>query len=108
NARGMSARFGKTDLRIWSMADTTMVTFARPRGANTIEHSVSFVGSWSDPKTNFGMQSCHTDVMTALNMINDVIKGWPENVDVQRHLLKADKNVKLDVVAALEAAEKKK
>lgn len=103
--RGMNGRFGQTELRAWASAGRIMLTFARPRAEGEIEHSVSFVGEDDKPLTGFGLQSCHTDILTAVGMINDCIAAWPAGVDDQRQAFKGNEKVKLDVVAAMEASQ---
>lgn len=102
--RGMKGQFSQTELRVWASAGRLMLTFARPRQVSEIEHSVSFIGEDDNPYTGFGTQSCHTDLSTALAMINDVMRLWPKTKPEQRLIFRGDEKVKLDVVAALEAA----
>ncbi|MBI5153242.1 MAG: hypothetical protein HZA36_02175 [Parcubacteria group bacterium] len=58
------------------------------------EDSVSFVAEDEDLLClNAGIQSISTDFRTALDMIEDVIRGWSSNSKEQKKLYKADKEV---------------
>lgn len=115
--RGMTGRFGETDLRTYIIMGRVMFTFARKidktkgeifREGGQIysnEDSISFVGEDNDfLALSAGTQSIHTDLRTGMDMIEDVIKGWPQQEIEQEKVFKADKDVKLDAVAAMEAA----
>ena len=103
--RGMSGRFGKTDLRSFVMAGRVMLTFARRRrGVTTVsdatgaerlrlpyvETSVSFVAEQDDKNgLSAGIQSTQATLIEAMTMIDDVINHWPtskmERSKIYRH-----------------------
>lgn len=108
--RGMSGKFGKTELRTFIMAGRIMFTFARRTKGKTgvyangklvhtlpyQEDSVSFVGEDSDPLClSSGLQSVDTDFRTALDMVEDVIKHWSSDLKTQKKLYKANANVSI-------------
>ncbi|MFA4998869.1 MAG: hypothetical protein WC514_02510 [Candidatus Paceibacterota bacterium] len=118
--RGMTGKFGETDVRTYVIAGRIMFTFARKIDKSkgglfqegeqvySNEDSVSFVGGDDDPLClSAGIQSIHADLKTGMDMIEDVIKGWPEQEKEQKRVFKADKDVKMDVVAVMEAATEK-
>ena len=94
--RGMSGKFGETELRTFIMAGRVMFTFARKidkkrpgifeKGGKIYsnENDISFVGEDGDSLGySAGIQSLNTDFLTALDMMNDVIKGWPAEAGKQ-------------------------
>jgi hypothetical protein len=104
--RGMSGKFGETELRTFITAGRIMFTFARriDRRKNSYykkdgelycnEWSVSFVGEDGDPLClSAGVQSVYGDFRTVLDMIEDVIKHWPQDTKEQKRLYKADGKV---------------
>ncbi|HUY05394.1 MAG TPA: hypothetical protein VMV62_01615 [Candidatus Paceibacterota bacterium] len=106
NKKGMSGKFVGIDLRTYVMAGRIMFTFAKridtskdsyyKKGDNVVcnEHSVSFVGSDDDPLClSAGIQSVRTDFRTALDLIEDVIKWWPQDIKEQKKMYKADAKV---------------
>ena len=108
--RGMSGKFGKTELRTFIMAGRVMFTFARREKGKTgvyangklvhttpyQENNVSFVGEDGDPLClSAGLQSVQTDFRTALDMIEDVIKHWSSDKKEQKKLYRANSNVSI-------------
>ncbi|MBI4992300.1 MAG: hypothetical protein HZB99_03710 [Candidatus Harrisonbacteria bacterium] len=104
--RGMSGKFGETQLRTFIMAGRIMFTFARciDKSKDSYykkdgevycnESTVSFVGEDGDPLClNAGIQSIYGDFRTALDMIEDVIRCWPKDLKEQKKLYKADAKV---------------
>lgn len=109
--RGMSGKFGNTELRTFICAGRIMFTFARRKKGKTVfyghdgkafhtvpyhEDSVSFVGEDGDPLClSAGIQSVHADFRNSLDMIEDVIKRWPETEKERKRLYRANKNVSI-------------
>lgn len=104
--RGMSGKFGETELRTFIMAGRIMFTFARridkskdsyyKKGGELYcnEWSVSFVGEDGDPLClSAGIQSVYGDFRTILDMIEDVIKHWSQDQEEQKKLYKANTKV---------------
>lgn len=104
--KGMGGKFVGTELRTFVMAGRIMFTFAKridkskeshyKDGDNVIcnEHSVSFVGEDGDPLClSAGIQSVYADFRTSLDMIEDVIKWWPQDAKEQKKMYKADAKV---------------
>jgi hypothetical protein len=102
-ARGMTGEFNGTDLRAYVLAGRIMFTFAKridsaKNDARPVcnEHSVSFVAEEGDPLgLSAGLQSVYADFRTALDMIEDVIKCWPQDEAEQRVMLKPDNKVNM-------------
>lgn len=104
--RGMNGKFGKTELRKYDLAGRIMFTFARKKGDEEV--NVSFVGEDGDPLLlSAGEQSCNASFREALDMIEEVILRWPLEPLLQKKIFKGNSDVKLDVVAAVEAANAK-
>lgn len=106
NKSGMSGMFGKTELRTFMTAGRILFTFARRIDKNKgsyykkgdelycNERSVSFVGEDGDPLClSAGLQSVFADFRTSLDLIEDVIKRWPADINKQKKLYKADNKV---------------
>lgn len=108
--RGMSGKFGETELRTYIMAGRIMFTFARRKEGETgvyiggklvqtlpyQEDSVSFVGEDGDPLClSAGLQSVDTDLHTCLDMIEDVIKRWPSDSKEQKKIYRANTKVSI-------------
>lgn len=108
--RGMSGKFGETELRTFIMAGRIMFTFARRKEGKTSvylrnklvetlpyqEDSVSFVGEDGDTLClSAGLQSVDTDLRTCLDMIEDTIKNWPATQQEQKKIYKADQDVSI-------------
>lgn len=106
--RGMSGKFGETELRTFVMAGRIMFTFAKriDKSKDSYyeesdklicnEDSVSFVAEDGDPLClSAGMQSIHADFRTALDLIEEVIKNWSQDAKEQRKLFKEDTKVGL-------------
>ena len=92
--RGMSGKFGETNLRSFVAAGRMMLTFSRQYGAD--EHSISYVLPDDDPHgLGAGVQSLYTDLRVAIEMIDDVIENWPSEEKHQKKAFKADKNVSI-------------
>lgn len=73
NERGMSAVFGDTVLRTYTICGRIMFTFANK------EEDVTFIAEDGDPLCySSGLQSINTEFRGALDLIEDVIKHWPE------------------------------
>jgi hypothetical protein len=103
---GMSGRFGKVELRTLIAGGRIMFTFAQRIDENKDsyykkgdklycnEWTVSFVGDDSDPLClGAGIQSVHCDFRKALDMIEEVINGWPQDPEEQKKLYKADTKI---------------
>jgi len=106
--RGMSGSFVETDLRTYVMAGRIMFTFAKRTDPGKViyskdsgdpicnEQSVSFVGGDDDPLClGAGLQSVYTDFRTALDLIEDVIKWWPQDAKEQESMFKPDIKVNM-------------
>lgn len=108
--RGMSGKFGETQLRIFVTAGRVMFTFARRKEGKTgvylggelidtlpyQEDSVSFVADDSDPLAlGTGLQSIDADFRTALDMIEDVIKSWPSTEKERKKVYRADRKISI-------------
>ncbi|MFH0873540.1 MAG: hypothetical protein V1846_01720 [Candidatus Komeilibacteria bacterium] len=106
--RGMSGKFGETELRTFITAGRIMFTFARRIDSSQEsyyekdgrlycnEWSVSFVGEDGDPLClSAGIQSVYADFSTALGMIEDVIKHWPSDPPLQREQYQEDVKVSI-------------
>ncbi len=104
--RGMQGEFGETELRTYTMAGRLLFTFARridkskdgyyEEGDRVIcnERSVSFVAEEDDPLClSSGIQSVYADFRTALDMIEDVIRLWPEGAEARAQLYKENATV---------------
>ena len=104
----MSGKFGETELRTFICAGRRMFTFARriDKSKDSYfkkdgelycnEDSVSFVGEDHDLRClSAGIQSIQADFRTCLDMIEDVIKNWPTEIDEQRKVYKANKEVSM-------------
>ncbi len=104
-SRGMSGKFGETELRSFIIAGRVMFTFARKNGEEN-ELSVSFIGEDGDKFLwSAGLQSVHADFKTSLDMIEDVIKNWPTDNGKQKEIFTGNKSVTLDVIAAMKSSE---
>lgn len=106
--RGMSGKFGETELRTYVCAGRVMFTFARLIDKDkegyykkdgelySNEDSVSFVGEDSDPLClSAGIQSIQANFRTSLDMIEDVIKNWPTDIKEQKKVYMANKSVSM-------------
>lgn len=90
--KGMSGTFGETTLRTYMIAGRFMLTFAQP--GEEREQTVTFICADDNPLgLGAGAQSVYTDLQTAIDMINDVINGWPEDRAAQTEIIKADEKV---------------
>ena len=105
---GMSGKFGETELRTFITAGRIMFTFARKLDKSkpgvykegdrlfSNEDDVSFVAEDGDPLAlSAGIQSVHADFRTALDMIEDVINGWPDEENKRAKVYSADKKVSI-------------
>jgi hypothetical protein len=96
---GMSGKFGETNLRTLVTAGRIMFTFARSKNGDedaNNEWSVSFVGEEGDPLClSSGLQSTCADFRTSLDLIEEVIKNWPENPQDQENIFRVDDKVGL-------------
>jgi len=102
--RGMNGEFGETWLRSYILGGRIIFTFCRKNG-DEHESQVSFVGEENDPFLfSAGLQSIDVDVHLCVEMIMDVVKNWPKSQTDQKKIFFSDEEVKLDVVAAMEAA----
>lgn len=90
--RGMSGKFGNTLLRGYTTYGEVALTFMR--AGESREQSVSFT-CYNDTPLGFGsrMVSVHTDLRTALGMIEDVIWGWPTDQSGQARAFRSNENV---------------
>lgn len=73
--KGIGGVFGKTDLLTYDVAGRLLFTFARD------DQRITFIKESEDPLAlGAGIQSCNTDLATALTMITDVIEHYkPED-----------------------------
>lgn len=73
--RGMSGKFGQTELRSFCLAGRLMLSFARKGD----EHILTFIGEEGDKNAwRFGIQSfSNVDFQMSLAMVNEVIEKWP-------------------------------
>lgn len=102
-ARGMNGKFGETWLRSYILAGRVMFTFCRTKGKD-VESQVSFVAEDADPLLfGGGIQSIDADVHLCVGMIMDVVNNWPSNHHDREEIFYGNKDVMLDVVAAMEA-----
>jgi hypothetical protein len=94
---GMSGKFGPTTLRTFYSAGRLMLTFVResldtPRN----EESVSFVADYEDSAGyRSGLQSLHTSLPIAIEMINDVITNWPKTREGQAQVYTGNTSVRI-------------
>lgn len=99
--RGMSGKFGDTELRTFSTAGSLKFTFARPGKmfkCSDQETSVSFVAEDDDRiALSAGIQSEYASLTEAMAMIEDVIKGWPTKKKDQAKVFTVDKDVNLGI-----------
>ena len=73
--KGIGGKFGKTELRTWDGIGRMVFTFART--VNGKDCTVSFIFQSDDEQAlGAGIQSCTSDVITALTMIKDVSDNW--------------------------------
>lgn len=109
--RGMTGKFGRTELRTYVMAGRIMFTFARKRKGKTVyygsdnkpfhtlpyrEDSVSFVAEDGDPLAlSAGIQSVEANFKTSLAMIEDVVRHWPSDKKAQESTYKASESVSI-------------
>ncbi len=105
--RGMIGVFGGTELCTCIMAGRIMFTFARRNDNNKrymikrgneliLNDSVSFIGEDGDPLClSAGLQSVHADLSTALGLIEDVIRCWPQEAAAQRRVFCGSTNVSM-------------
>lgn len=69
--KGVGGVFGETKLLTYDMAGRLMFTFSRG------EESITFIKASDDEfALGAGVQSCNTDLVTAITMINDVIANY--------------------------------
>jgi hypothetical protein len=80
NVRGMSGQFGDTVLRTYTLCGRIMMTFAKSTEKDLIgDNSVTFITEEGDPLAySAGIQTIEADFRTSLDLIEDVIKYWPE------------------------------
>jgi hypothetical protein len=94
---GMSGKFGQTELRTFITGGRVIFTFARrieEGNESGNECSVSFVGEADDLLClSAGLQSVYCDLRTALDIIEDVIKNWPQDTKTRNLIYIADKKV---------------
>jgi len=106
--KGMGGQVGTVELRTYAIAGRIMFTFAKridptkksyyEQGDNLIcnEWSVSFVGEDNDPLLlSAGIQSVGADFRTSLDLIEEVIKNWPEDPQAQKKIFKVDKKISM-------------
>ncbi len=92
--RGMGAQFAHTSIRTFVCAGRVMITFACPQNPTEQELSVSFVLEEGDPVAlSGGLQSVYANLHQSMNMIEDVISGWPSSIVEQKKLFKVDKKI---------------
>lgn len=97
--KGMNGKFGSVDVLTFSMCARTQIQFDHSDG----KQSVSFMMEEDDPLAySAGIQSVHTDVHTGCFMIEEVIKNWPAEIDLQQQRFTANGKVTLDVIAAMQ------
>lgn len=69
--KGVGGIFGQTKLLTYDIAGRLMLTFSRG------DDSITFIKTSDDGLAlGAGIQSCHTDLVTALTMIDDVIANY--------------------------------
>ena len=108
SSAGVGGKFGTVELRTFVTAGRIMITFARKLDPTkpslyekegttySNEHSVSFVAEDGDPLAlGAGMQSIHTDFRTALDLIEEVIKHWPEDQAERAQVFGADEKISI-------------
>lgn len=96
--RGMSGKFGNTELRSYVMAGRLELTFTRstPVGVGLDEYSISFMGEEGDESAKrFGIQSIYAPFFEAIQMIEEVISNWPKFPPEQAKVFTSQDSVKL-------------
>lgn len=97
--KGMNGKLGSVTVLAFSMCGRTQIQFDHADG----EQSVSFLMEEDDPLAySAGIHSVHTDVHTGCAMIEEVIKNWPAEVEVQQRVFVANGKVTLSVIAAMQ------
>lgn len=78
---GMSGTFGKVELRTFVSAGRILMTFACKVGVlASKEETITFIGEEGEKQgKRFGIQSVHTNLVNALQMIDAVIYHWPKS-----------------------------
>ena len=101
NLKGMNGKFGSVKVLTFSMCARTQIQFDHADG----EQSVSFMMEEDDPLAySAGIQSVYTDVHTGCAMIEEVIKNWPAESELQQKMFTPNEKVTLDVIAAMQQA----
>lgn len=91
--QGMELRAGETTLLTYVIAGRVMFTFSKT--ARNSE-SVSFVAEDHDPDClSAGLQSIHTDFLTVLRLIQNVIEDWPADKRAQKRLFKSNPKISM-------------
>jgi len=106
--KGMSGKFGETQLRTMVMCGRIMFTFAKlidkskesyyKEGEQLFcnEWNITFVGEEEDPLLlSAGIQSVCGDFRTCLDLIDEVIKNWPTDETEQKNCYKQDPDVNI-------------
>lgn len=104
--QGMSGKFGNVELRTHVSAGRIMFTFAKRIDPSKKSHykwgktllcnewSVTFIGEDNDPLLlGAGIQSIDCDFRTSLDLIEEVIKNWPEDPKAQKKVFRANKKI---------------
>lgn len=97
--KGMNGKFGSVKVLTFSMCGRTQIQFDHADG----EQSVAFMMEEDDPLAySAGIHSVHTDVHTGCAMIEEVIKNWPAESELQQQMFAANGKVTLDIIAAMQ------
>lgn len=87
--KGVGGKFGKTKFLTWDGIGRLMVTFQRGKNPKSPNYkSITFIMESDKDKVGLGsgIQSCYSDVITALQMIKDVEDNW----DPQKFVMDGD------------------
>lgn len=105
-ARGMSGQFGEVNLMSWVMCGRLMVTFEAPNRRNPKNNDTfTIIGNEPPEESGLGFRSICATADRALEMVDTVMNIWKSTAENERGKLFGDnKDVKLDAVAAMEAA----
>ncbi|MBT6691517.1 hypothetical protein HOB10_04260 [Candidatus Parcubacteria bacterium] len=94
---GMSGQFGNVAMRSLVSAGRIVFTLVKVEGAREgLEESITFIGEDGDKKGyRFGIQSVHCDFLTAMSLIDEVIRNWPSSPEAQSKIFTDNANVSI-------------
>jgi hypothetical protein len=105
---GMGGKFGETELRTFVVIGRVMFTFARRidktkkgiyrKGESIVlnEKSITFVASEDDLLCwSAGIQSVYADFRTAIDLIDDVVTHWSQDLKEQKKIFREKRSISL-------------